>query len=69
MLDKCLNPECSKPFLYLHHGRLFHFERAMNARAPMFAPGTATVAVRHSSEFFWLCDNCSHRFTLRDATG
>ncbi len=62
MLDKCLNPECSEPFLYLHVGRLFRFERQPHSN--ISAPEPAAVLGRNSWEFFWLCENCAGRYTL-----
>ena len=62
MLDKCLNPECSRPFLYLRVGRLFRFER--HPRSHINTPEPAAVLGRNSSEFFWLCENCASRYTL-----
>ena len=55
VLRKCANLDCSRPFLYLRAGRLFHFprdreERSQNARA---------------MEAFWLCGQCSETMTLQ----
>ena len=61
MLDKCLNPECSEPFLYLRVGRLFRFER--RPRSGVDAPEAAVLG-RTSWEFFWLCENCANHYTL-----
>lgn len=53
MLDKCSNPSCSAPFLYLQEGKLFRLEidPAINHRAG-------------PDEYFWLCDDCSSKMTL-----
>jgi hypothetical protein len=59
MLAKCANPSCSKPFRYLHEGKLFRLEagqpkgRSWNQR----------------SEWFWLCDECAINVTLRVGVG
>lgn len=57
MLDKCVNPECSRPFHYLRDGRVFHVERGS-------AP-PATGKQSHNVEHFWLCGDCCQRMTVR----
>jgi hypothetical protein len=54
VVDKCVNPDCSKPFRYLRGGRLFRFE---------MPPGRA--ADRNEVEHFWLCPECCNAFTLK----
>jgi hypothetical protein len=59
MLGKCANPSCSTPFRYLRDGRLFRLEadpRFRNAKP-------------NKLEFFWLCDGCSPRMSLRISEG
>jgi hypothetical protein len=65
MISKCANPACSVRFLYLHHGKLFRFEReAQGDKGPLL--GFDPNIQKHSRgvEFFWLCDECSARMTL-----
>lgn len=57
MLNKCVNPSCSSPFRYLHNGRLFRLEGD-----PLFRTSKANTL-----EYFWLCDHCSPRMSLRIA--
>jgi len=58
VLKKCVNPECSAQFRYLHEGKLFCLvrdsSRAQDSRT------------RHSSEmeWVWLCSECAGLFKL-----
>lgn len=58
MLSKCLNPACSRKFLYLREGRIFKLE------VPL--PGSSGYT--HRRELFWLCSPCAKTLTvvLRD---
>ena len=58
MLSKCANPECSRPFRFLHEGKLF---RLTPSREVQIAVGKSRTALR---ERFWLCDECSRRMTI-----
>lgn len=63
MLSKCANPGCSRPFRYLHQGRLFRLETEVNGAASSF--GSDPDLKKHRQlEFFWLCDECAARMTL-----
>jgi hypothetical protein len=55
MLGKCTNPSCSVPFRYLRDGRLFRLEADPRFR----------TSKPYKLEFFWLCDRCSPRMSLR----
>lgn len=55
MLGKCSNPTCSAPFRYLRDGRLFRLEPDPIAR----------TSKPNRLEYFWLCDSCSPRMSLR----
>jgi hypothetical protein len=61
MLGKCSNPSCSAPFRYLRDGKLFRLEADPRLR----------TSKPNKLEYFWLCDRCSLRMTLRigDAGG
>ena len=59
MLAKCANPSCSAPFRYLRDGRLFRLEADPRFRS----------SKPHKLEFFWLCDRCSPRMSLRISDG
>jgi hypothetical protein len=67
MVSKCANPSCSKPFRYLHEGKLFRVEKPYNHLpddgGPMTADLTSAKPVR-SVEFFWLCEKCAAVMTL-----
>jgi hypothetical protein len=59
MLAKCTNPSCSKPFRYLHEGKLFRLEAGQpNGRSSY-----------QRREWFWLCDECTSKVTLRVEVG
>lgn len=62
MLSKCANPNCSANFLYLHEGRLFRSESAMDDGFVSNDAGMKKSPRR--IEFFWLCSNCAPRMTL-----
>jgi hypothetical protein len=54
MLAKCMNSSCFESFRRLDAGQLFRLETAQTA-------GSST----NSTEYFWLCRDCSARMTLR----
>ena len=64
MLSKCANPGCKVPFLYLHEGKLFRFDTAVDPGAVQASDKTS----RHV-EFFWLCQQCAGSFTLHYEPG
>jgi hypothetical protein len=56
MLCRCMNPNCGKPFRYLHEGRIFHIEQVR------LTPGTPDV--QRYVESYWLCGTCSNRLKV-----
>jgi hypothetical protein len=50
MLSKCLNPSCSRPFRFMHEGRVFQLE------IPTRMAGSDSVG--RLTEYFWLCAQC-----------
>ena len=54
MLAKCTNSSCSASFRRLNEGQLFQLENAQTV-------GAST----NSTEYFWLCRDCSAGMTLR----
>jgi hypothetical protein len=60
MIAKCANPECSKPFRYLHEGRLF--VRSPESKADSGHRDDRVV-------FVWLSRRCSVTLTLRFEKG
>ena len=60
MLSKCANSSCSNPFLYLHNGKLFRMDLAVE---PEMATADGKKPARRV-EFFWLCNDCAASMTL-----
>ena len=62
MVEKCANPECSKPFYY-GLGRLYFSPKPLADKSP--------PANSHGVEHYWLCESCSKSFTfgLRAGSG
>ena len=58
MLSKCANPACSRQFMHLHEGKIFHLSPTpeVEAAAGLFAPSLY--------ERFWLCGECCNKLTL-----
>lgn len=63
MLTKCANPDCSTPFKYLREGKLVRMFTGIPSDRRK-AAGHVSQGVSRRSEFFWLCNACSARFTL-----
>jgi hypothetical protein len=59
MLAKCANPDCSHRFLYLHEGKLFEIEIAVESDAQL-----DERRPYRRVEFFWLCSQCSTGLTV-----
>ena len=53
MVTKCVNPACTKPFLYLTEGKV------LRVSLP-----NAAGSFRHPVEHFWLCGPCSGDYEL-----
>jgi hypothetical protein len=52
MTAKCANPSCNQQFLYFRTGRIFLIDSSV--------PGVAAnPGSRRTSEYFWLCGDCS----------
>jgi hypothetical protein len=58
VVSVCANPQCAKPFRYLHEGRLIRFE-----------PETPEAQPNGTAELFWLCGECVQRFVLTKEAG
>ena len=58
MLSKCVNPDCSDTFRYLHEGRIFYLAptRDVQRAVGMSHPGL--------HERFWLCTRCAQEMTV-----
>ncbi len=62
MLDKCANPSCSTPLIYLREGKIFFLEHHPQSQVHLAAPVAAKSAGR--IEHFWLCGPCSAEMTV-----
>ena len=58
MLAKCANPSCTETFRYLGRGRLFRLEADPVSRSYTSFPDSV------QEEYFWICAECSQRYTL-----
>ena len=58
MLAKCSNPSCTETFRYLGQGRLFRLEADPVSRSYTSYPEWV------QEEYFWVCAECSKRYTL-----
>jgi hypothetical protein len=58
---KCANPACPVPFHWLGGGKFFRFRQDK--------PVADSLVNLHGVKHFWLCERCSHRFTLAYAEG
>ncbi len=54
MVGNCANPNCSRPFLYLRHGRLYVADVLDESARPR----------SRRREYFWLCEQCVPRYTM-----
>lgn len=67
MLSKCANPECTEALHYFGKGKLFevHFEDAVLCEKAGRVPFELELTKQEKSvEHFWLCPDCSDRFTV-----
>jgi hypothetical protein len=60
---KCANPSCVTAFNWLAGGKLFRFHRDPSSLAAVEKPGSRTSR-SHNVQHFWLCERCSHIYTL-----
>jgi hypothetical protein len=64
VLHKCVNPDCSAQFRYLHQGRLFEIEIQYLKTADSAGQGTLHNGKGYV-ERCWLCDQCATHIALR----
>ena len=62
MIAKCANPECSKPFRYLHEGRLFVLSSSAKAQSQEVG-GDSRV------KYAWLCHGCAATLAVQFEAG
>jgi len=60
---KCANPACPSAFHWQGGGKFFRF-RPDQAAASASDPTTDSSTGLHGVKHFWLCERCSHVFTL-----
>jgi hypothetical protein len=53
MVKNCANPDCGRPFRYLHEGRLLKLVCMGSIHAEC-----------ERYELFWLCSECAERFAI-----
>jgi hypothetical protein len=59
---KCANPACPAAFHWTSGGKFFRFRPdTISAPDSNAAPGTGAI---HGAKHYWLCEPCSHVFTL-----
>jgi hypothetical protein len=61
MIDRCANPGCGKPMLYLRAGEIYCFEEIDSGDGSGNPFG-------HRLEHYWLCGNCSADHLLERTT-
>ncbi len=62
MIAKCANPMCSKPFRYLHEGRLF-------VTSPSSKAWSREVGRDNRVKYAWLCHDCAATLTVQFGAG
>lgn len=68
MISYCANPDCSMPFHYLRGGRLYRFEVRRPSEPCQDVPNAiCSVKPASATIFFWLCEACCSKLTLRFA--
>ncbi len=66
MISHCANPRCTLPFHYLRGGRLYRFDITSPSRPCADVPNAVcTLTPPRPTVFFWLCDECSSKYSLR----
>jgi len=60
---KCANPACPKAFRWLEGGKFFRF-RPESAAPSSRGKGAPSLLGIPGVEHYWLCERCSHVFTL-----
>lgn len=66
MISHCANPDCKLPFHYLRGGRLYRIDiRHLTTPCRDVPNFICSMKRSHASVFFWLCEQCSLKFSLR----
>lgn len=61
MISHCANPACRAPLHFLRSGRLYRFD----VKSPGEPNAICTSKPTRAAIFFWLCQECSSRFSLK----
>jgi hypothetical protein len=65
MLSKCVNPNCSTPFVYLRDGKLFRWDGwGISHHEPDITTSSASGKPTRKLEYFWLCGDCAASMTV-----
>lgn len=66
MISHCANPDCKLPLHYLRGGRLYRFDIRQPSGPCSDVPNAiCSMKPSHASVFFWLCEQCSLKFSLK----
>jgi hypothetical protein len=57
MISQCVNPECGRPFKYLHDGKVFVVQQRNGV------PSAQKVLLEKVS-FLFLCSDCARTYTI-----
>ncbi len=64
MISRCSNPRCEEPFHYLR-GKLYRFDLQHPLEPCKDVPNAICASKpSHASVYFWLCRDCSRRYSL-----
>ena len=61
---KCANPACPATFHWLAGGKFFRFRPGENTYSTENQPEPGSAVKHHGVRHYWLCERCSHMFTL-----
>ena len=65
LCPKCANPACPTAFHWLGGGKFFRFRSDQSSASVSNSSGSG----QHDAKHYWLCERCSHVFTLVDDAG
>ena len=66
MISHCANPDCKVPFHYFRGGRLYRFDiRHPSTPCNDVPNAVCSLKPSHAAVFFWLCEQCSLRYSLK----
>ncbi len=66
MISQCANRDCAVQFHYMRGGHLYRFDLKSPAPPCTDVPNAiCSEKPLHATVFFWLCEPCSSRYSLR----